>query len=295
MKRKALGKGLRSLIPEAPPRATGNRTTSAPSEGLLQIDIDRIRPNRHQPRSDFEEQQLEELTQSIQQSGVLQPVLVRPTRDGGFELVAGERRWRAAQRAGLLKVPAIIRQVDDDRMLEYALIENLQRTDLNAIETAEAYQSLMLDHDLNQQELADRIGKQRATVANNIRLLNLPEEVQDQVRSGSLSAGHAKALASLANTEAQIELAKRIVAESLSVRQVESIAAKATRSGSAPSSKSESKLDPNVKAAEKELQLALGTKVRIVSKGKGGRLEIHYYSDDELERVYRLISGAAGH
>jgi ParB family chromosome partitioning protein len=261
---------------------------------LLQIDIDRISPNRNQPRSEFEEDQLEELAQSLKEAGVLQPVVVRPRKDGGFELIAGERRWRAAQRIGLLKIPAVVREVEDDRLLELALIENLQRANLNSIETAEAYQALMLEHDLNQQELADRLGKARTTIANAVRLLNLPPQVQLKIRSGALSAGHAKALASLANTQAQIELAERIVAEDLSVRQVESITAKVTRARDA-GVRIPAKPDPNVQAAETELQRSLGTKVRIVSKGKGGRLEIHYYSDEELERIYSLISDATRH
>lgn len=289
MKRKALGKGLRSLIPEAPPQVASPPRTNL-ADGLMQIDIDRIVPNRKQPREQFDEDQLLELARSLKSQGVLQPVVVRPRAEGGYELVAGERRWRAAQLAGLLKLPAVVRTVTDDKLLELALIENLQRADLNPVETAVAYQALVDDLNLSQQEVADRVGKQRATVTNALRLLNLPRKVQEMIRDGRLRAGHAKALAGLTNANLQIELAESFAQGDLSVRQAEAVVARATNKRQA-TRKTEIERDPNVVAAEETLQQALGTKARIVPSGKGGKLEIHYYSDEDLTRIYDVIIG----
>jgi ParB family chromosome partitioning protein len=260
---------------------------------LLQIDLDRIRPNRDQPRERFDQVQLEELAQSVQQQGVLQPVIVRKNADGEFDLIAGERRWRAAQIAGLLKIPAIVKDVSDDHVLEIALIENLQREELNPIEEASAYQTLIDDLDLTQQEIADRVGKQRATVANALRLLNLHPDVQALIKEGRLAAGHAKPLAALTVARDQIELARRIAKEGLSVRQAEAIAGRVARRTARSATRKPTTRDPNVEAAEETLQKALNTRVRIVQGRKGGRLEIHYFSQEELERVYQLVLEAA--
>jgi ParB family chromosome partitioning protein len=295
MKRKALGKGLSSLIPEAPKRKPAQETSPArlATDGLQQLDIDKIWPNRAQPREQFDQERLDELARSLKTQGVLQPVIVRPSDGGTFELIAGERRWRAAQLAGLLKIPAVIREVTDDKLLELALIENLQREELNPIEEATAYQSLINDLGLSQQDVADRVGKQRATVANALRLLNLPVEVQAMVQGGQLTAGHAKSLAGLPDTQAQIELAKRIVTEGLSVRAVEQLLRRSDPSRKKAASKVEPR-DPNVVAAEEALQSAMGTKVRIAQSRKGaGRLELHFYSAEELDRIYDLILKAA--
>ena len=297
MKRKALGKGLSSLIPEKPPPAaiTARRreAETTPGTGLLQIDLDQIRPNKGQPREQFDQVQLEELAQSVQAQGVLQPIIVRSNPNGGFDLVAGERRWRAAQIAGLLKIPAIVKDVADEHMLEIALIENLQREELNPIEEANAYQSLIDDLALTQQEVAERVGKQRASIANALRLLNLPPEVQALIKSGRITAGHAKALAALTVAADQVDLARRIAKDGLSVRQAEALAARIARRSSRSVRKKSSVRDPNVVAAEESLQSALGTRVRIVQGNKGGRLEIHFFSEEELERVYQLVLNAA--
>jgi ParB family chromosome partitioning protein len=261
--------------------------------GLQQIDLDRIRPIKGQPRQQFDRLELEQLAQSIQQQGVLQPIIVRPGSDGGFDLVAGERRWRAAQIAGLLKIPAIVREIGDDQVLEIALIENLQREELNPIEEANAFQMLIDSFDLTQQEIADRVGKQRATVANALRLLNLAPEVQEMIKAGQLSAGHAKALAAVTVVKEQIELARRIAKEGLSVRQAEALSGRIARRSSPSAPRKAARRDPNVEAAEESLQKALGTRVRIVEGKKGGRLEIHYFSGEELERVYQLVLEAA--
>jgi ParB family chromosome partitioning protein len=300
MKRKALGKGLRSLIPEASKRRTAPAVTSvetaAPTAsetsdpGLRQIDVDRIWPNPNQPRKEFDDVALHELAQSMKRDGLIQPVVVRPARESGqYELIAGERRWRAAQVAGLLKVPAIVREVADDRLLELALIENLQREDLNPVEAAMAFRTLIDEMGMTQQEVGERVGKERASIANLLRILHLPAAVRDRIKTGDVSVGHAKVLLSVANTELQRRLAERIASEGLTVRQLEAIV-KRLGSGVTASAPARSvERDPNVVAAEEQLQRVLGTKVAIVPGKKGGRLEIHYYSDEELVRLYELV------
>ena len=223
----------------------------------------------------------------------MQPVIVRPAEGGTFELIAGERRWRAAQMAGLLRIPAVVRNVSDDRVLQLALIENLQREELNPLEEAHAFQTLITDLGLSQQDVAERVGKQRATVANALRILNLPAEVQELVQNGELSAGHAKALAALTDSRAQIDLATRIVRDGLSVRAVEALVRKPARVAKRVRGAAEAR-DPNVLAAEERLQSALGTKVRIVqNRGGSGRVELHFFSPDELERVFDLVMRVA--
>jgi len=305
MKRKALGKGLRSLIPEAPrsirPETAGPAGFPA-SQGIgparyPQIDLDQIVPNQLQPREDFDESALEALAQSLKSEGVLQPVLVRPLADGRFGLVAGERRWRAAQRAGLLKIPAVIREIPDERLLELALIENLQREELNPLEEARAFRTLVEEVGLTQQQVAERVGKQRTTVSNTLRLLALPEPVQKLVRTGQLSMGHARALLGLTMATDQTALAERTVRDGLSVRdvevQVKRLQSSRTDMGEAVRAAAVVRRDPNVAAAEETLQRALGTKVRIhQSKSGMGRLEIHFYSGDELSRLYDLLAHA---
>jgi ParB family chromosome partitioning protein len=255
--------------------------------------VDRIRANRKQPRQRFDEEGLEALARSLKSEGVLQPVLVRPLPDGRFEIVAGERRWRAAQRAGLLRIPAVVREVPDERLLEIALIENLQRENLNPIEEAEAYRTLSDNLGLKQQDIADRVGKQRATVANTLRLLTLSAPVQERLKRGELSMGQGRALAALSNPREQERIADRTVRMGLSVRQVESMVAAALRTGAERKVRSAPRRDPNVVAAEEGLQRALGTRVRIVEGRKGGRIELHFFSPEEMQRVYQLVLEAA--
>ncbi len=293
-----MGRGLRSLIPEAPPRTLPEQPASAPAVASLgrascpQIDIDQIVPNHKQPRERFDEEALDALANSLKTKGVLQPILVRPLADGQYGLIAGERRWRAAQRAGLLKIPAVVKEVPDDRILEFALIENLQREELNPIEEARAYRTLVDDLGLTQQQIADRVGKQRATIANTMRLLSLPEPVRQLVRSGQLSTGHARALLGIEMATEQTELAERTVREGLSVREVEAQVARIQRVRILEGRpvQAATRRDPNVTAAEEALQRAIGTKVRIFQGKKGaGRLEIHFYGAEEMERVYQML------
>jgi ParB family chromosome partitioning protein len=274
-KRPALGRGLSALIPDAP-------VAPAAAERGLDVDIDLLRPNRFQPRTNIDDAGIEELARSIKSNGVIQPIVVRKSEDG-YEIVAGERRWRASQRAGLLKVPVVVRDIPEERMLAAALIENIQREDLNPIEEAQAYRRLSDEYQLTQEQIADSVGKDRSSVANYLRLLKLPLEVRANVGSGALSMGHARALLALADEMAQLRIARDIVARNLSVRETESIVKRPPQSDvkrEAPP------LDVHTRAAEDKLRFALGTRVRIVRKGKGGRIEVDFQSEDELHRIY---------
>jgi ParB family chromosome partitioning protein len=276
-KRKALGRGLGALLPSVP--------AGSVEKTYLDLPIDEVIPNKYQPRTTFDEQSLNELTQSIKSDGVIQPVIVR--RSGsGYELITGERRWRAAKRAGLKTIPAVVRDVSEFRTLEWALIENIQRQDLNPIEEATAYSSLIEDFQLTQEELAQRVGKDRSSIANYLRLLKLPPEIKDQIRQNSLSMGHARALMSLEKAKDQIELANRILAEQLNVRQVENLI-RSWKSQPKKGKKAEttSGTDPNVKAAQQKLQEYFGTKVNIGP----GKVEIYYDNPDDLIRIFELI------
>jgi ParB family chromosome partitioning protein len=257
------------------------------------LDLDLIRPNPRQPRQDFDETALEALAGSLKDDGVLQPIVVRPAGSGRFEIVAGERRWRAAQRAGLLKVPAMVRDVPEDRRLELALIENLQREGLNPIEEAQAYRALLDEFGWTQQELATKVGRQRATVANSLRLLGLPRPVQDRVRAGAISMGHARALAAVEDGALQTEIAGRIEREGLSVRQVEQLVQRQATSKASAAATPAAVRDPNVVSAEQNLQRALGTRVRIVEKAKGGTIEVTYHGQEELMRLYDVLARAS--
>jgi ParB family transcriptional regulator, chromosome partitioning protein len=280
-KRQALGKGLSALIPDVP---------ESPSSGLLDIDIDLITPSQFQPRSRLDETGIEDLSRSIRANGVIQPLIVRRKGDS-YELIAGERRWRAAQRAGLLRVPVILREVppgEESRLLEIALIENIQREDLNPIEEATAYRRLIDEFHLTQEAVAAAVGKDRSSVANFLRLLRLPADVRQEVASGRLSMGHARALLSLDSEETQRRLSADIVARGLSVRQVEALVRKLT-SPSQKGTTQKQTVDVHTRAAQEQLGLMLGTKVLIVRKKKGGHIRIPFNSEDELNRLYELI------
>ncbi len=270
----ALGKGLNALIPEK-------------GEEVLYIDIDRILPGKFQPRKVFHEESLKELSASIKEKGVLQPIIVSRAGDGTFTLIAGERRWRAATLAGLKKIPALIKNVASEDSLEIALIENIQREDLNPIETAEAFSRLLKDFSLTQDGLSDKVGKDRATVANYLRLLKLPDEIKSLLYNGSLTMGHARALLSIEGRTNQVEAARKILKHGLSVREAESLAKKPSKHAT-PAKKA----DPQIASLEEKLIKQLGTKVRLHHKGKkGGRIEIEYYSLDELDRLLEILMG----
>lgn len=281
MTRKALGRGLSALLPE--------RIPAAGADELMELDIDRVVPNENQPRSTFREDKLEELAQSIKEVGVMQPIVVR--RDGqNYQIVAGERRWRAAQRAGLIRIPAVVKEVPDDKVLELALIENIQREELTPIEEAHAYQRLMEEMGLTQEELAVRVGKDRATISNTIRLLRLPLDVQKMVEDRTISMGHARALLSLNSDALQRKLAQVIVEKQLSVREAEALVKRAIKGETVVAVTPERQIDPNVKAAQDKLSKALNTKVRIAAKGRGGSIEIEYYSAEDLDRIYGQLT-----
>ena len=280
-KRPALGRGLSALIPDTPPPAP-----AAPAERSLDVDIDLLRPNRFQPRTTMDDTRIEELARSIKSNGVIQPIVVRKAEQG-FEIIAGERRWRASQRAALLKVPVVVRDIPEDRMLAAALIENIQREDLNPIEEALAYRRLADDGGLTQDQIADAVGKDRSTVANFMRLLKLPREVRENVGAGSLSMGHARALLALADESAQVRVSREVVAKNLSVRETEAVVKKAAEP---EKPREEPQKDVHTRAAEEKLRFALGTRARIIRRGKGGRIEIDFTSEDELHRIYEQLT-----
>jgi ParB family chromosome partitioning protein len=274
-----LGRGLDFLIGEG-------RDTS--EDEIRQVEIGAIAPNPFQPRRAFDREALEELTESIRRNGVLQPILLRQV-DDRFEIVAGERRWRAAGKAGLEAIPAVVKTVDDDRMLELALVENIQRQDLNPIERAEAYRSYIDTLGLTQEKAAERLGKDRSTVANTMRLLELSEEIRLLVSRGTLTMGHARALLGLPDEEAREILARRIVAEGLSVRAVE----KAVKAARTPRTPTRPAPEPPAYLVELEgrLRERFGTRVRIQERGGRGKLVIEFYSRDDFDRIYELLGG----
>jgi ParB family chromosome partitioning protein len=278
-KRPALGRGLSALIPDAPMQPLH-------AERPLELDVDLLRPNKYQPRTHVDEAKIDELAHSIRGNGIIQPIVVRRI-DGAYEIIAGERRWRAAQRAGLLKVPVVVRDIPEERLLAVALIENIQREDLNAIEEAQAYRRLADEFNLTQDQIADAVGKDRSSVANYLRLLKLPHEVRENVAAGELSMGHARAILGLADAQAQLRLARDVVARQLSVRETEVLVKKAA---SPPVQRTEPAKDVHTRAAEDRLRFALGTRVRIVRKGKKGRIEIDFESDNELNRIFEQLT-----
>lgn len=282
-KRPALGRGLSALIPDAPAPA------SASAERALDVDIDLLRPNRFQPRAVMDDARIEELSRSIKSQGVIQPIVVRKAAEGekGYEIIAGERRWRASQLAGLQKVPVVVRDIPEDRLLAVALIENIQREDLNPIEEALAYRRLADEYHLTQEQISDAVGKDRSTVANMMRLLKLPREVRENLGAGSLSMGHARALLALPDEAAQLRVSREVVSRNLSVRETEGMVKKAVEPAA---TREDPPKDVHTRAAEEKLRFALGTRVRIVRKGKGGRLEVDFTSEEELHRIYEQLT-----
>lgn len=283
MQRKALGKGLglTALVPPAEP----------PKGEVREIEIGKIIPNRYQPRQYFDPQALAALAASLRNHGLIQPITVRKEENGRFELIAGERRWRAAQLAGLTAIPAIIKPVQDQELMEWALLENVQREDLNPIEKAQAYQRLITEFSLTQEAIAARMGIDRSTVANFLRLLLLPEPLWGAIADGTLTMGHAKALLSLERKEDQLRIAEEIKAKGWSVRQVEGLVQKMKREARPEPSQALQHATPEVAELESRLRHALGTKVRLVQQGKGGEIRIEYYSMEDLDRILEKLTG----
>jgi ParB family chromosome partitioning protein len=281
-KRPALGKGLSALIPDVPePRPAA----------AIEADVDRLVPGRFQPRTHVDHARLTELAESIKTNGLIQPIIVR--RDGAdFQIIAGERRWRAAQLAGLQRVPIVVREVPDEdegRLLQLALIENIQREDLNPIEEAGAYRRLADEFHLTQDQIAQAVGKDRATIANVMRLLKLPESVRHDVAADRLSMGHARALLSIPDPAAINRVAREVVDRGLSVRQTETLVRKTIVGMARP--RAAQQADVHTRAAQEELSRALGTRVRIVRRRKGGTIEVDFTSEDELQRLYEALGG----
>ncbi len=286
--RQALGKGLNSLLPARLKQTQPE--TSQQVQPTTELPVSQIRPNPFQPRRQFREDALEELAQSIRVNGIIQPISVRKAGDE-YEIIAGERRWRAAQLAALTVVPVVVQDIPDAKLLEIALIENIQREDLNPMELAEAFERMVTELRLSHDEIGRRTGKDRVTVTNTIRLLQLQPEVQQIVASGKISAGHARALIGIKDPDRQKNIAYSVIAEGWTVRQIEKTV-KDINQGSAerPEKPPAPPIDPNVRAAIDEMQQSLGTRVRIIEKGKGkGHIEIEYYSPDDLDRIYGMI------
>lgn len=286
--KKRLGKGLDSLIPSQ---------EEAPEEGVKEIELKKIELNPDQPRQDIDEDELKGLADSMSSCGVIQPVLVREKGDM-YQLAAGERRVRAARMAGLDTIPAVVRDLSDDQMLEVALVENIQRQDLNAIEKAVAIRRIIDELELTQEEAGRRLGLGRSTVANFLRLLELPKEVQKMVSRETLSGGHARALLSLEDADSRLKAARKIVAKGLSVRQTEKLVSR-LKNSSRPTDRAQgsssggSSPSPHVKKLQNDLQEALGTRVKIRQKGNRGRIEVHFQGHDEFERIFDLIKEGA--
>ncbi len=279
MTKKALGKGLKAFLPE--------EYGILKEERFLDIDIDRLKPNPLQPRTKWNPESLEELAQSIKETGILQPVVVVPDEDN-YRIIIGERRWRAAKKVGLQTIPVLIRNLTEAQQHEAMLIENLQREDLNPIEIAKAYQKMIQDFEYTQEDVAKKVGKDRASVANTLRLLKLPEEIQEIVAEGRLSMGHARALIPIENVDHQRSMALRIVKDNLSVREVE----KWVRKLQSPKEKPpKAPMDPDLLAFQDELLKLLGTKVAISGDQNKGVLKIFYYTLDDLNRIYEIIKG----
>jgi ParB family chromosome partitioning protein len=275
-KRKALGKGLAALLPEPEDEVRKESTAEVP--------VAELEPNPLQPRTVMDPARLQELASSIRESGIVQPILVRRT-EGGYQIIAGERRWRAAQQAGLATVPVTVREVADDRLLELALVENIQREELSPLEEAQAFQRLQQDLGLTQEEVARKVGRERSTVTNSLRLLRLPKEARELLAAGRLEAGHARALLAVEHAEDLIGLARETARKGLSVREVERRVAQMR----SPAAKKESRKDANTRAAEERLRTALGARVEIQRRGRGGTLRIAFAGEAELNRLFELL------
>lgn len=285
---RALGKGLASLIP-----STGNQNTSGSSQGYFDCPIADILPSRDQPRKLFSKHSLDELAASIREQGVIQPLIVRRIEGGKYELIAGERRLKAAKLVGLSRVPVVVTEIVPEKVFEIALIENIQREDLNPIEEALAFRELQEKYRLTQEEIAQRVGKERSSIANSLRLLSLPEEIRGDIIEGRLSMGHARALLGIEDDLEKIKIKKKIISDGMSVRGVEDLIRSLKNN---PRSKRLEKvptviIDPQIKFIEQEMTKILGTKVKIQTRGTKGKVIIDYYSPEDLDRIFNAVIG----
>lgn len=292
MEKRGLGKGLSALIP------AGEREQQASQPSGSEVDIKKISLSPYQPRETFNDEKFQELVNSVRVHGILQPIVVRSMGNGDYELVAGERRLRAATTAGLARIPAVIRELTNEQCLQVALIENIQREDINAVEAATAYKRLADEFGLSQEDLAFALGKSRSTIANTMRLLNLPDTIRESLRAGRISEGHARAILSIESEEEQLDLCRQVIASGLNVRETERLAREQSRSETPQKSlnvsretKPEKLLDPNMLEIEARLRQIFGTKVNLVKNKDRGRVEIEFYSDDDLERILMLLAG----
>lgn len=287
-----LGRGFSALLPNAAPAGAAPEAQPRAAGGVVQLAIEDVLPDKTQPRRHFEESKLEELAASIRAKGVIQPILVR--KDGAkYRIIAGERRWRASQRAGLKFVPALVKEVTERQAFELALIENIQRDDLNPVEEAEAYRRLIEEHQLTQEACAERVGKDRSSVANSLRLLRLPDEIKEAVVDGSLNMGHARALLGLSDDAAMKRAAKEVVAKKLSVRQTEGLVRKQKDQKEGKEPVASQQPSPQVRAIEERLQRALGTKVRLTDRGGGkGKIEVEFFTYEDLDRILAALGAA---
>ncbi|MBU1925341.1 MAG: ParB/RepB/Spo0J family partition protein [Candidatus Omnitrophica bacterium] len=278
MERKVLGKGLEALI---------NPAVLEKEEKVIMLDPAQIRPNRYQPRQDFDGEKLQELVASISEKGIVQPIIVRHNPGGEYELIAGERRLRAVKELGHKEVPAVVKKVNDQELLEFSIIENIQRQDLNSLEEAKAYETLINDFGFSQEQVAKTVGKNRSTVTNTLRLLSLPRAIKEALSRGMISFGHAKAILSLEDADKQARLCERIMREGLSVREAENLAGINKKEPKTKTVKTGK--DPHVREVEEELQQIFATKVNVVHGKKRGKIQIEYYSLDDLERLLAII------
>jgi ParB family chromosome partitioning protein len=288
MARKALGRGLDALIPK-----DGGGGEGTGPESIVLCDVKKIFSSPLQPRQTFDEKSIKELSESIKAMGVLQPLLVRPRAKGGYELVAGERRLRAARLAGLARAPAIVREMDDRSALELSLVENLQREDLDPLEEAQALQRLLTEFEYTQEELSKRVGKDRSTLANSLRLLNLPEKIKQDLRKGRITPGHARAILMAGTRSLMFSIRDAVVKQGISVREAESMARAASKAGRRSSRKGDVKIsggkDVHIRRMEEQLIRELGTRVKIIKSTKGGHIEIQFYSAEDLDRICKRI------
>jgi ParB family chromosome partitioning protein len=281
MSKKALGKGLGAFIPD--------EFSILKDERFAELDLEAVKPNPFQPRSKFDDKTIGELAQSIRETGIVQPIIVAPEEDH-YTIIVGERRWRAAQRVGLRKIPVLIRNIPKEKQLEISLIENIHREDLNALEVAQAYQRLIDDHGYAQHELADKVGKDRSSVTNYLRLLKLPQEIQDRLTGGEISMGHARALLALEDAATQLFACRQVIDRDLSVRNTEALVNRLKKK--APRAQ-RSLADPDLMALQEELLKILGTKVLVAGNRNKGVMKIYYFSLDDLNRIYDRIKGAS--